>query len=63
MLVDDLIRTTDSGRWRFDLAVLMDMPAKMMGRMTLSYSVALIIGPAITGMIGTTTQTREDGSG
>jgi predicted MFS family arabinose efflux permease len=35
----------------------------MMGRMTLSYSVALIIGPAITGMIGTTTQTREDGSG
>lgn len=28
------------------------MPAKMMGRMTLSYGVAQIIGPAITGMIG-----------
>ncbi|MEI8031457.1 MAG: YbfB/YjiJ family MFS transporter [Comamonadaceae bacterium] len=28
------------------------MPAKMMGKMTLSYGVAQIIGPAITGMIG-----------
>ncbi|PIY28143.1 MAG: MFS transporter [Comamonadaceae bacterium CG_4_10_14_3_um_filter_60_42] len=28
------------------------MPAKMMGKMTLSYSVAQIIGPAMTGMIG-----------
>ena len=28
------------------------MPAKMMGRMTLSYGVAQIIGPAITGQIG-----------
>ena len=28
------------------------MPAKMMGKMTLSYGVAQIIGPALTGMIG-----------
>jgi predicted MFS family arabinose efflux permease len=28
------------------------MPAKMMGKMTLSYGVAQIMGPAITGMIG-----------
>ena len=28
------------------------MPAKMMGKMTLSYGVAQIIGPAVTGMIG-----------
>ena len=28
------------------------MPAKMMGKMTLSYGVAQIIGPAMTGMIG-----------
>ncbi len=28
------------------------MPAKMMGKMTISYGVAQIIGPAITGMIG-----------
>jgi MFS family permease len=28
------------------------MPAKMMGKMTLSYGVAQIIGPAITGLIG-----------
>ena len=28
------------------------MPAKMMGKMTLSYGVAQIIGPAITGVIG-----------
>jgi predicted MFS family arabinose efflux permease len=28
------------------------MPAKMMGKMTLSYGVAQILGPAITGMIG-----------
>jgi predicted MFS family arabinose efflux permease len=29
-----------------------NMPAKMMGKMTLSYGVAQIIGPAITGIIG-----------
>lgn len=29
-----------------------NMPAKMMGKMTLSYGVAQIVGPAITGMIG-----------
>ena len=28
------------------------MPAKMMGKMTLSYGVAQIIGPAVTGQIG-----------
>jgi len=28
------------------------MPAKMMGKMTLSYGLAQIIGPAVTGMIG-----------
>ena len=28
------------------------MPAKMMGKMTLSYGVAQILGPALTGMIG-----------
>ena len=28
------------------------MPAKMMGKMTLSYGSAQILGPAITGMIG-----------
>jgi MFS family permease len=28
------------------------MPAKMMGKMTLSYGVAQVIGPAVTGMIG-----------
>ena len=28
------------------------MPAKMMGKMTLSYGVAQIVGPAVTGMIG-----------
>lgn len=28
------------------------MPAKMMGKMTLSYGIAQIVGPAITGMIG-----------
>ena len=28
------------------------MPAKMMGKMTLSYGAAQIIGPAVTGLIG-----------